>query len=64
MAQIIDHPHKRTIGAKRLNLALQGDGSHGAFTWGALDHLLEDGAARDCGDFRHLCRRNERRSPG
>ncbi|MFG6449706.1 patatin-like phospholipase family protein [Roseateles sp. BYS180W] len=28
---------------QRLNLALQGGGSHGAFTWGALDALLEDG---------------------
>lgn len=28
---------------KRLNLALQGGGSHGAFTWGVLDVLLEDG---------------------
>jgi NTE family protein len=26
-----------------LNLALQGGGSHGAFTWGVLDTLLEDG---------------------
>ncbi|HCE28298.1 MAG TPA: patatin, partial [Comamonadaceae bacterium] len=26
----------------RLNLALQGGGSHGAFTWGVLDALLED----------------------
>lgn len=26
----------------RLNLALQGGGAHGAFTWGALDRLLED----------------------
>ena len=25
----------------RLNLALQGGGAHGAFTWGALDRLLE-----------------------
>jgi len=25
------------------NLALQGGGSHGAFTWGVLDKLLEDG---------------------
>ena len=25
------------------NLALQGGGSHGAFTWGVLDALLEDG---------------------
>jgi NTE family protein len=28
---------------RMLNLALQGGGSHGAFTWGALDALLEDG---------------------
>jgi NTE family protein len=28
--------------AKRINLALQGGGSHGAFTWGVLDRLLED----------------------
>jgi NTE family protein len=27
---------------KRVTLALQGGGSHGAFTWGALDRLLED----------------------
>ncbi|MDG3440253.1 patatin-like phospholipase family protein [Nitrospirillum amazonense] len=28
---------------KRVNLGLQGGGSHGAFTWGVLDRLLEDG---------------------
>ncbi len=28
---------------KKVNLALQGGGSHGAFTWGVLDYLLEDG---------------------
>ena len=28
---------------KRINLALQGGGSHGAFTWGVLDAILEDG---------------------
>ncbi|WP_153771419.1 patatin-like phospholipase family protein [Labrenzia sp. CE80] len=27
---------------KRINLALQGGGAHGAFTWGVLDWLLED----------------------
>jgi NTE family protein len=27
---------------KKINLALQGGGSHGAFTWGVLDYLLED----------------------
>jgi NTE family protein len=30
-------------GQKKINLALQGGGAHGAFTWGVLDHLLEDG---------------------
>ena len=28
---------------KKINLALQGGGSHGAFTWGVLDALIEDG---------------------
>jgi NTE family protein len=28
---------------KKINLALQGGGAYGAFTWGVLDHLLEDG---------------------
>jgi NTE family protein len=28
---------------KLVNLALQGGGAHGAFTWGVLDALLEDG---------------------
>jgi NTE family protein len=32
------HTPKKTI-----SLALQGGGSHGAFTWGVLDALLEDG---------------------
>ncbi len=32
---------------KKLNLALQGGGSHGAFTWGVLDRLLE----ADCFEF-------------
>ncbi|MFO8045883.1 MAG: patatin-like phospholipase family protein [Halomonas sp.] len=27
---------------KRIDLALQGGGSHGAFTWGVMDRLLED----------------------
>src|SRR5580704_6385998 len=27
---------------KIINLALQGGGSHGAFTWGVLDRLLEE----------------------
>ena len=28
---------------KPVNLALQGGGAHGAFTWGVLDYLLENG---------------------
>lgn len=37
---------RRTVGKdianKTLNLALQGGGAHGAFTWGVLDRLLEE----------------------
>ena len=29
--------------SKMVNIALQGGGAHGAFTWGVLDCLLEDG---------------------
>ena len=29
--------------SKKVNLALQGGGAHGAFAWGVLDRLLEDG---------------------
>ena len=31
------------VEAKTINLALQGGGAHGAFAWGVLDKLLEDG---------------------
>ena len=39
--------HKRFVDEmevqmKRINLALQGGGAHGAFTWGVLDRILED----------------------
>ncbi len=34
---------------KRINLALQGGGAHGAFTWGVLDRLLEDEELEICG---------------
>jgi len=30
------------VAAKKLNLALQGGGAHGAYTWGVLDRLLEE----------------------
>jgi NTE family protein len=32
--------HAGKPAAKKINLALQGGGAHGAFTWGVLDHLL------------------------
>ena len=31
---------KTSATTKRINLALQGGGAHGAFTWGVLDHIL------------------------
>jgi len=34
--------HDASSSIKRINLALQGGGAHGAFTWGVLDHLLSD----------------------
>jgi len=34
----------RTRKPLAIDLALQGGGSHGAFTWGVLDRLLEDGS--------------------
>lgn len=37
-AEIKSDPKTKTI-----NLGLQGGGAHGAFTWGVLDKLLEDG---------------------
>ena len=33
----------QSVERKRIKLALQGGGSHGAFTWGVLDRLLEYG---------------------
>jgi NTE family protein len=37
-------PGRRLLGRrrKRINLALQGGGAHGAFTWGVLDQILTD----------------------
>jgi NTE family protein len=34
---------RRSIAQKTIALALQGGWMHGAFTWGVLDRLLEDG---------------------
>jgi NTE family protein len=36
------HSHGKAAGVKMINLALQGGGAHGAFTWGVLDRLLEE----------------------
>jgi NTE family protein len=50
-----DHParpHRRTSAhnaVKIVNVALQGGGAHGAFAWGVLDYLLEDGRLDICG---------------
>ena len=33
----------RAAPRKKINLALQGGGAHGAFAWGVIDRLLEDG---------------------
>ncbi len=44
MEYVVNQPRKSPAAkAKRINLALQGGGAHGAFTWGVLDYLLEDG---------------------
>src|SRR5881227_4251016 len=54
MSLVVPKPRKRAAAAgarkvavrkpvrKKVNLALQGGGAHGAFTWGVLDALLED----------------------
>lgn len=33
---------KKSDGKKRLSIAMQGGGAHGAFTWGVLDRLLQE----------------------
>jgi len=38
-----DKPTPSAGGKKRINVAMQGGGAHGAFTWGVLDELLHDG---------------------
>ena len=35
-------PGRRTAAHKGVNIALQGGGAHGAFTWGVLDRFFED----------------------
>ena len=36
-------PKRRNGHTRLIDLALQGGGAHGAFTWGVLDRLLEEG---------------------
>ena len=54
----------RPAGEKVVNLALQGGGSHGAFTWGVLDRLLEEDTISLRGYNRNQCRRGERGGHG
>ena len=45
----LTRPHRTptpSVEIKSINLALQGGGAHGAFTWGVLDRLLEDDRIR------------------
>ena len=37
-------PFRTRRPSRRISLALQGGGAHGAYTWGVLDALLEDGS--------------------
>ena len=39
---IPDRTGTRKVEITSINLALQGGGSHGAFTWGVLDRLLQE----------------------
>ena len=50
--------------AVAVDLGLQGGGSHGAFTWGVLDRLLEEIVAALRRHLRHLRRRDERGGDG
>lgn len=43
MARGNDGGKAETGPSRKISLALQGGGAHGAFTWGVLDRLLEDG---------------------
>ncbi len=40
---------KKKVEKKKINLALQGGGAHGAFTWGVLDRLLREEDIEVCG---------------
>ena len=49
---------------KPVNLALQGGGAHGAFTWGVLDRILEDGRLSIAGVSGYVGGGDERRGAG
>jgi NTE family protein len=42
-AQVKTKKTETSGGKKKISLALQGGGAHGAFTWGVVDRMLEDG---------------------
>jgi len=46
-----DSPKKYEPNAKVINLAIQGGGAHGAYAWGIIDRLLEDGRIK----FEGIC---------
>jgi NTE family protein len=46
-----DSPQAYQQNAKGINLAIQGGGAHGAYAWGVIDRLLEDGRIR----FEGIC---------
>jgi NTE family protein len=43
LKRVLERAAGKQPAAKAINLALQGGGAHGAFTWGVLDALLADG---------------------
>jgi hypothetical protein len=49
----------RSLEKRLIAVALQGGGSHGAFTWGVLDRLLGESSLEIVGIQRHQRRRHE-----
>ena len=49
---------------RKISLALQGGGAHGAYTWGVLDRLAEGRGSRHYGHVRHVGRGDECRRLG
>ena len=42
IASPIAAPVSQTRDSRKINLALQGGGTHGAFTWGVMERLLDE----------------------